>query len=401
MTKIEKKSNNWKQLGLLFLGTSFFGNGTLGITKAVLSSILSSIGLSGTEIGLISGARGFKAIADIPAGMISDKYGRKKSAYIGQFLLIIAHWMMGAGNSFWSFFIARTIHGAGAGFNAGAATFGAADLLKKARGLGQGLLEMANYGSHTIFAILTGILVLHFGIRSPFFILGIMPFFGFLIVWKYMKEPLDIANAEENKPLTHAHLHPKEIGKFIISLLRSPKMLAIFYAGLLTKFVDEGILTMLLPLWAKSQGFSIIEVAGIATLAHGSFSASVAISGWLSDKVGRKITMTLGTIVFAGASLAMPYATTMIAISTVGIIIAIGNALVYPAAPAATADIVPSHLRATGMGVYKLVHDAGIFIGPVMMGVIIDQLGMQHAFTTAAAVFLLGTVLLVAFYRKE
>lgn len=91
----------------------------------------------------------------------------------------------------------------------------------------------------------------------------------------------------------------------------------------------------------------------------------------------------------------------MIAISAVGIVIAIGNALVYPAAPAATADIMPSHLRATGMGVYKLIHDAGIFIGLVMMGIIIDRAGMQHTFITAAVVFLLGTILLVMFYRKE
>lgn len=138
---------------------------------------------------------------------------------------------------------------------------------------------MANYGSHTIFAALTGILVVNYGIRSPFFILGIMPFFGFLIVWKYMKEPRDIANSEEKKSMNHTHLGAKEVGKFIASLLRSPKMLSIFYAGLLTKFVDDGMLTMLLPLWAKSQGFSVIEVAGIATLAHGSFAVSVAITG--------------------------------------------------------------------------------------------------------------------------
>ncbi len=32
------------------------------------------------EIGLIAGARGFKAIADLPAGYLSDRFGRKKIA---------------------------------------------------------------------------------------------------------------------------------------------------------------------------------------------------------------------------------------------------------------------------------------------------------------------------------
>lgn len=408
-TKVEEKTekNQWKQLGLLFLSTSFFGNGTLGITKAMLSILLKSLGLSGTEIGLISGARGFKAVVDIPAGIVSDKFGRKKAAYLGQFLLVIAHIFMGIGQSFWSLFFARLIHGAGSGFNAGAATFGAADLLKKARGLGQGLLEMANYGSHTIFAAIAGVLALRYGVRAPFFVLGIAPIFGFFIVWKYMKEPRDVAKDEEGKTNINAsshakkHITLKEAGSFIATLLTKPKMLAIFYAGLLTKFVDEGLLTMLLPLWAQSQGFSIMQIAGIATLSHGSFTAMVGISGWISDKIGRKFTMVLGTIIFAAASLAMPFATTMVKITIVGVILSIGNALVYPAAPAATADVVPSHLRATGLGVYKLIHDVGIFVGPVMMGIILDYAGMSHAFTFASIVFILGTVLLLAFYKNN
>jgi len=399
----KKEANQWKQLGLLFLGTSFFGNGTLGITKAVLSVLLKSMGFTGTEIGLISGARGFKAIADIPAGYVSDKYGRKKCAYIGQFLLIIAHWLLGLGHSFWSFFIARLIHGAGAGFNAGAATFGAADLLKRARGFGQGLLEMANYASQTVFAALTGFLILHYGMRAPFFLLGIAPLFGFYIVRKYMKEPRDLdsesptakGEALKNK---HQHITVHEASKFVGTLLTNPRMLSVFYAGLLTKFVDEGLLTMLLPLWVKSKGFSTLQVASVATMAHGSFAATVVLSGYLSDKIGRKSPMVIGTLIFAAASLVMPFTSTMFEIAAVAISISIGNALVYPSAPAATADVVPQHLRATGMGVYKLVHDIGIFVGPVVMGLLLDHFGMSHAFSSAAAICLLGTLLLGLFY---
>jgi len=88
----------------------------------------------------------------------------------------------------------------------------------------------------------------------------------------------------------------------------------------------------------------------------------------------------------------------MFEIAAVAISISIGNALVYPSAPAATADVVPQHLRATGMGVYKLVHDIGIFVGPVVMGLLLDHFGMSHAFSSAAAICLLGTLLLGLFY---
>ncbi|MBF0207162.1 MAG: MFS transporter [Oligoflexia bacterium] len=401
--------NHWKQLGLLCLGTSFFGNGTLGITKSVLSVLLQSLGFTGTEIGFISGARGFKAVADIPAGHLSDKIGRKKVAYCGKFLLIIAHWMMGLSHSFWAFFIARSIHGVGSAFNAGAATFGAADLLKRSRGLGQGLLEMANYGSHTIFAAVAGILALNYGVRAPFFILGIAPLFGFLIVWKYLKEPRDLAREDDDRDNPHGHAHTEKADsvstmKFVGYLLTNPKMLSVFFAGLLTKFADDGLLTMLLPLWAKSQGFSLMQVATMATVAHGSFTIFVVFAGWMSDKIGRKVIMVAGTLVCAGACLmvvALTKVNTLGVMMTVAVLISLGNALIYPVAPAATADVVPEHLRATGMGVYKLVHDAGIFIGPVMMGIGFDRAGVSNSFGVAAMVFLVGTLLLSFCYVEK
>jgi len=36
----QRKGNDWRQLGILLPGTSFFGNGTLGITKGLLSVLL-------------------------------------------------------------------------------------------------------------------------------------------------------------------------------------------------------------------------------------------------------------------------------------------------------------------------------------------------------------------------
>jgi len=391
----ERKGNDWRQLGVLLLGTSFFGNGTLGITKGLLSVVLTSMGFTGVQMGLITGARGFKAVADFPAGYLSDRYGRKKIAYAGQIILVIAHWIMGLGNSFWMMLTGRIFHGAGAGFNAGAATFGAADLFKKSRGLGQGILETANYGSQTIFAATAGYIALRYGPRAAFLILGLAPIFGMLITWRYLKEPRDSDGGG------HHHVSGKDALLFIRSLLTNPCMLSVFFAGLLTKFADDGVLTLVLPLWIKEHSISPPVLALIITVTHGTFASFVALAGWFSDLKGRKTAMVAGTLLFSLSCLAMPYAGTAAAILPVAMLISLGNAIIYPSAPAAAADVSPDHLRGTGMSAYKLIHDLGVFAGPFTLGCIIDSFGKAMAFRVAAVVGIICCLSLLFFYRDN
>jgi MFS family permease len=392
---VKKESeNNWTQLAWLLAGAGFLGNGTLGITKALLSVLLKSLGFTGTQIGLISGARGFKAIADVPAGYVSDKFGRKKAAYIGQALLVVSHWVMGWGYSFQALFTGRLLHGAGAGFNAGAATFGAADLAKRARGLGQGFVETVNYGAHTLFAAASGYLAVKYGVRYPFFVLSLTPIPGGFIIWKYLKEPRDAGAAPEPH-----RINLRDAGRFTKSLLANPGLLSLFYVGMLTKFVDDGVLTMLMPLWLKSKGAGVGEIALAATCAHGAFAFTVAAGGLFADWKGRKTAVTSGAVLLMAGVFAVSNASALPAVIVTSMLIAFGNALVYPAVPAATADIVPDHLRATGISVYKLFHDAGVFIGPALIGVLADRLGLRAAFRITAGIIAFGVLALLIFFK--
>ncbi len=196
----QKVQNNWKQLGLLLLGTSFFGNGTLGITKSILSIYMKSLGFDAAQIGFVASARGFKAIIDMFAGYIGDKSGRKVIAYIGQFFLVISHLMYGTSSTLGGFIASGMVHGTGSGFNAGAATFGSADLMRKSKALGQGLFRSCKFWGAKLNRSLSLYLYNRYGHQSPFIIFRLMPIFGALIVWKFVKEPKDIGNEKlQNK----------------------------------------------------------------------------------------------------------------------------------------------------------------------------------------------------------
>lgn len=395
------EQNYWKQLGVLFLGTSFLGNGTLGITKSLLSTYLKSLGFSSAAIGYVASARGAKALVDIIAGYISDRFGRKKSAYIGQFFLVISHIMYGLSAKLGGFITSGALHGVGAGFNAGAATFGAADLMKRSKGLGQGLLECMNYSAQAIFGFVALWLFYKYNAHLPFILLGLAPILGAMVIWKYMKEPRDISGKAPTK-----HVHPKDASAFFLKILTNPRMLAVYYSAFLTKFVDDGILKVFLPLYVFSNSHftdpasKAAEAALITTISTTAFAITVAPAGWLSDMIGRKPCMVMGTFLLTVSVLAMPYAMTSWAVTLIAIAIATGNALIYPAAPAATADVVPEEYRATGMGAYKFTHDLGIFVGPLMVGLVKEFFGDSYASIGCAVVTFIGTLLLLFFFKE-
>jgi MFS family permease len=255
-------------------------------------------------------------------------------------------------------------------------------------------VETVNYGAHTVFAAAAGYLAVKYGVRYPFFVLSLTPIPGAFIIWKYLREPRDAAMDS----VSHRVDLPDAM-RFAGSLLSSPGLLSLFYVGMLTKFVDDGVLTMLMPLWLKSKGAGVGEIALAATCAHGTFAFTVAAGGLFADWKGRKSAVTLGAILLVAGVFAVSSASTLPSVIATSMLIALGNALVYPAVPAATADIVPDHLRATGISVYKLFHDAGVFIGPALIGLLADRLGLRSAFRVTAGIIAIGVLALLVCFK--
>jgi MFS family permease len=143
-------------------------------------------------------------------------------------------------------------------------------------------------------------------------------------------------------------------------------------------------------------------VAG-AALAIGAVgtAATLQVSGRLADRIGRR-PLVIGGLLVMGAAMAFLGVAQHEAISVeVGLAVlfglslfsGVGAGLVNPAQQAAVADVV-GHERNGGkvLSTFQMAQDGGAIVGPILVGLVADQLGFGAAFAVTGLVCLLGAL---------
>ena len=415
MIDLEKEVNlgervereNMKQFAWLLLAVSVLGFGTLGLYKPVLAPYLKSLGFSAGAIGFTVGLMGLsKSLTNIPAGILSDKYGRKPVALVGLMILGICYPFYLISKSIILLGIARILNGIGNSAAAQPAMTAIADLLGKRRAFGMGVFEAVNYIAVSGGTLLAGYMAARYGMLSAFYVGLPICLLGALVLYKFFRE---------SKPVTvlpgsaagQAGIETSQAGERLQSssdvwkkLLANPGYATMCYLGFMTKMTDEGILVTLIPLVAATFGLKPAEIAGIMATGYLTFALIQPVTGIISDRIGRKPMFVLGLSLLLIAALLLPYAKNYLLFSIFVIVLKVGNALLYPSLPAAAVDVSPKHFRGTGLSVYRFFRDAGVFGGPLIAGIALDIFGRVNSFYFIAAMFAVGLVLTMLLFRE-
>lgn len=391
------QTDNMKSFFVLILAVSVFGFGTLGLYKPVLAPYLKSLGYDAAAIGFTVGLLGLsKSLTNIPAGFLSDRYGRKPIMIIGLIIFGLCYPFYIISKNIVVLSTARLLNGMGNSAAAQPSMTSVADLLGKRRAFGMGVFESMNYLAISGATILAGYIAAKYGMTAPFFLGLPMCLIGAYLVYKYVPETKPVSQAVTvATPIAEA----QSSGEVWKSLLSNPAFSTMCYLGFITKMVDEGILITLIPLVAAAYGLNVVEIAGIIAIGYVTFSMIQPVTGWLSDHLGRRPVFLLGLLILLASALAFPYARTYIFFSLVVIVMKIGNALLYPSLPAAAADFSPARFRGTGLSVYRTFRDAGVFGGPMIAGFALQLVGKDNAFYFVGGIFALGLLLTFIFFR--
>lgn len=157
---------------------------------SILGGLKDDLDLSNTQFGLLLSAFSITfAIAQIPAGILSDKYGGKKVASVGVSVMAVAALLFSFSNNFGTALILRCL----AGLTGGLLLPSAVRLLSdwyppKERsmamgtfGLGQGLGFVVTYGVGSI-------VVEYFGWRMGSLFSGALALFAAVLSWVFVKD---------------------------------------------------------------------------------------------------------------------------------------------------------------------------------------------------------------------
>jgi len=393
---------NWRQFTLLVVVNAFVG-AMVGIERTVLPLLASDdfgIAAASVTLSFLVAFGITKAFANLAAGHLADRHGRKRVLVAGWLAALpVAPMIIWAPS--WSWIVAANVL---LGVNQGLAWSTTVNMKidlagPERRGLALGLNEAAGYGAVALAALITGSIAAAHGPRPWPFVLGI----GIAIVGLV----LSVGLVRE----THGHAHEEarhhDAGgaersfreTFVTTSVRDRSMSAICQAGLVNN-LNDALIWGLVPVFLASEGLSIGRIGVVAAVYPASWGLAQLGTGAWSDHVGRKPLIVAGlwlqALGIAALALLEGYGAWIAAALAMGI----GTAFVYPTLIAAIGDRAHPAWRASAVGVYRLWRDLGYAVGGLLVGFTADALGSRSAILVVA-VLTAGSGIVVATRMRE
>lgn len=376
---------NAGQFALLVAVNALVG-GMIGQERTVLPLLArDAFGLTGFTVVLtfVLAFGAAKAIANLAAGALADRYGRKP--------VLVAGWLAGLPVPLlliwaptWAWVIvANALLGVNQGLAWSSTVIMKIDLVGPARrGLAMGLNEAAGYGAVAVTALVTGFIAAEAGLRPAPFLLGVaFAGLGLGASVLFVRETRGHVELEQG---ANAPALPWRT-VLVRTSLRDPSLSAACQAGLVNN-LNDGMAWGLLPLFYVSHGLAVTQVGVLAAVYPAVWSLAQIGTGAASDRVGRKK-------LIVGGMLLQSLAIGLVVVSSsfgpwlfAAVLLGLGTAMVYPTLLAAVADVAAPSWRGSAVGVYRLWRDLGFVVGAVLAGVLADAGGLPLAIGVVAGI---------------
>lgn len=397
---------NWRQFALLIVVNAFVG-AMVGLERTVVPLIAEA------DFGLVSRTAVLsfivtfgvvKAIANLFAGSLGDRWGRKR--------ILIAGWLVGlpvplllifAPSWGWIVF-ANVLLGVNQGLCWSTTVIMKIDLVgPKQRGLAMGLNEFAGYLAVSLAALGSGYLAAAYGLRPAPFLPGLaLAILGLLFSLFFVRETRPFADLEAQLggvEKTGNEDVPSFAQILLLTSWKNKTLFSVSQAGMVNN-LNDGMVWGLLPLFLAGFGLSVAQIGLLAAAYPGVWGVSQLFTGALSDRIGRKGLIVGGMWVQAAGIGLLVWGRSFSWWLTAVALLGLGTGMVYPTLLAVISDVAHPTWRGSAVGVYRLWRDGGYAVGALASGFLADLLGMGAAIAAIGALTLLSGVVVTAVMRE-
>jgi MFS family permease len=331
-----------------------------------------------------------KALTNLVAGTLSDRYGRKP--------VLVAGWLIGLPVPLlliwapsWGWIIAANVLlGVNQGLTWSTTIVMKIDLVGPARrGLAMGFNEAAGYLAVSATGLATGYLAAQYGLRPAPFLLGIVfAALGLGLSTVVVRETHDHARHEARTHIpTHTSHGDSLTGRQIFTLtsFKERALSAASQAGLVNN-LNDGLAWGLFPILFATSGLGVARIGVLVAIYPLVWSLGQLLTGALSDRWGRKWLIAAGMLLQALGIAIVAAGGTFTVWAIAAVLMGGGTAMVYPTLLAVIGDVAHPAWRARAVGVYRLWRDLGYAAGALIAGITADAFGVRAAIWLVAAI---------------
>ncbi len=362
-----------------------------GLVTPVLPAYARGFGLSAGAVGLVIGVYGLaRFLANVPAGQLAERRGRKPVLILGTAITTVASALMATAGSLPQLLLYRLLAGFGA---ATVLTGGQVMVGDLATAENRGRMMSLYQGFFLIGVGLGptpgGLLADHFGLRAPFVAYAVFSGLACLVA---------LAIIRETKPREPARtalmVDPPPSGAAARAVVWSAPFLLVGLVSFVQFFARTGAFFTVVPLLGKDRiGLGESQIGVAQTLAQVVNLAVLYHAGLLADRLGRKRVIVPATLVcsLAVAMFALSGSYAVYLLST--FLWGLGSGFAGPSPAAYVADLAPPALRGRVFGAYRSLADSGYIVGPILLGWLAGVGGYGLPLLLTAVLFLLSGAL--------
>jgi DHA1 family multidrug resistance protein-like MFS transporter len=374
--------------GLIMLGQ--------GVIGPVLPLYARDFGVSAALVGMSISVFGIaRLLLNLPAGLLSDRLGRRLLLVGGALITAAGSFLSAAAGDIWQLLAYRFVAGAGSAMFMTAAITVVTDIsTPQNRGRMLSLYQGSLLLGVSVGPAVGGVTAELFGLRSPFVLVGALALL--CAVWALRETPGLHGGTRAPGP-GGAGAQPALPAAGALTTLRPLLTNAGFTLVSLVTFsiffTRSGTRQTVLALLGNDElGLSAGALGGIFAMMAFINLLTIGPSGAWADRFGRKLVI-VPSAALSAVALGMFALTTNLGLFLVSaVLLALGTGLSGPAPAAYAADVVPAEARGLGMGLYRTYSDVGLVVGPPLLGWIVDATDSY----TWSLVFNAGVVALCA-----
>jgi len=365
---------------IILSSASLVENLAYALPMSYFPNYIQLLGVSVAYIGLFTAAfTAANATLSQKFGSLSDRVGRKRLIQAGLLIDVVLGILTGIVWSWAPLLIIRVLNGVATAAVAAPAEASLVDQVpedRRGEALGFYLtMSMVGFNMGPVFGGAIQFLcndILGFGLewsyRIPFFVDSLLAFIAFFLVWWGVKET-------RGKGFPRRKVQQEEDLRLSKKVTFSLRIL--YISSLAIGFAVGFIIPITVLYFGDAFNATSLQIGIILSVSGFVGLTCNLYAGKISDRVGRKPLIALGSLPSRLSTIALPFAPNLVSAAGITVFRSFGHNIAMPASRALNADLIPEKVRGKLFGRMAAFFSLGAILGPVLSTLIYDAYRFQ------------------------
>ena len=369
----------------VLIAASFFVAVGFGIVLPAIPVFAKSFGVNNAAIGLMVSAFAITRFASgLISGFMVDKFGERAVFSSGVFMVALFTFLAGLSQSYEQLLFFRAAGGLGSSMFSVAA---GSVIMRSVDDANRGRAQSVYQGSFLLGGIAgpaIGGLLSVISLRAPFFVYSGLLLCSGTVAFFFLKG--DKIGKEDKNADTSEHTTVRE------ALAMKPYRIALVLS-FIGAWVFFGLRASILPIFITEELNSTTAVVGYGLALSAVVQGLILLkAGRYSDEKGRRAASIIGAQVVLLGVLLLTFSVHVWMYLLAMAILGFGGAFISITPASIVGDIIKGK-GGKVIAIFQMAGDAGMMVGPIIIGAVSDFYSYRTAFGLSAAIFVIALVL--------